>query len=112
MCCRTSPQTSQGKIFFELYIHSFKHGACAALVNLTLQETALLTTSIRELIARSILAMSHRSDDRGMIIQQGGVKMLMGFAREGSVEGMRQAAQCVARVGIQTNPSLTFPGQR
>ena len=47
-----------------------------------------------------------------MIIQQGGVKMLMGFAREGSVEGMRHAAQCVARVGIQTNPQLTFPGQR
>jgi len=81
-------------------------------VNLTLQETALLTASIRELIARSVLAMSHRSEDRGMIIQQGGVKMLMGFAREGTVPGMRHAAQCVARVGIQTNPQLTFPGQR
>lgn len=89
-----------------------KHGACAALVNLTLQETALLTASIRELISRSVLAMSHRSEDRGMIIQQGGVKMLMGFAREGTVPGMRHAAQCVARVGIQTNPQLTFPGQR
>ena len=38
--------------------------------------------------------------------------MLMKFAREGSVEGIRKASQCIARIGIQTNPTMTFPGQR
>lgn len=48
-----------------------KHGACSALVALTLCESALLTDSIKELVARSVLAMSHRPEDRGMLIQQG-----------------------------------------
>ena len=48
-----------------------KNGGCAALVSLTLSESALLTDSIKELIARSVLAMSHRSEDRGLLIQQG-----------------------------------------
>ena len=52
-------------------INVLKNGACAALVSLTLCESALLTDSIKELISRSILAMSHRPEDRGMLIQQG-----------------------------------------
>ena len=48
-----------------------KNGAAAALVSLTLCESALLTDSIKELIARTILSMSHRPEDRGMLIQQG-----------------------------------------
>ena len=51
-----------------------KNGACAALVALTLCESALLTESIKELVARSVLAMSHRPEDRGMLIQQGMLK--------------------------------------
>ena len=38
--------------------------------------------------------------------------MLMKFARRGTVAGMRRAAQCLARIGIQTNPLITYPGQR
>ena len=48
-----------------------KHGACAALVNLTLSDKALITPSIEELVSRCILAMSHKPEDRGMIVQQG-----------------------------------------
>jgi len=38
--------------------------------------------------------------------------MLMKFARHGTVNGIRKSAQCLARIGIQTNPVITFPGQR
>ena len=89
-----------------------KHGACAALVNLTMSDAALITESVEELVSRSILEMSHKPEDRGMIVQQGGAKMLMKFARKGTVAGMRRSAQCLARIGIQTNPVITYPGQR
>ena len=36
----------------------------------------------------------------------------MKFARTGTTMGVRKAAQCLARIGIQTNPTITFPGQR
>ena len=38
--------------------------------------------------------------------------MLMGFARVGTDKGIIHAAQCVARLGIQNDPRITFPGQR
>ena len=47
-----------------------------------------------------------------MIIFLGATKMLMGFARVGTDKGIIHAAQCVARLGIQNDPRITFPGQR
>ena len=38
--------------------------------------------------------------------------MLMNFARNSTEKGMIHAAQCIARLGIQNNPQITFPGQR
>ena len=38
--------------------------------------------------------------------------MLVGFARKGTENGIMRAAQCIARLGIQNNPQITFPGQR
>ena len=38
--------------------------------------------------------------------------MLMGFARVGTDKGIIHASQCVARLGIQNDPRITFPGQR
>ena len=42
----------------------------------------------------------------------GATKMLIGFARKSTDQGMIHSAQCIARLGIQSNPLLTFPGQR
>ena len=38
--------------------------------------------------------------------------MLIEFARKSTEKGMVHAAQCIARLGIQNNPTMTFPGQR
>ena len=37
---------------------------------------------------------------RGMVVQQGGSKVLVGMALEGTDKGMRTAAQALSRIGI------------
>merc|ERR1712066_1134409 len=49
---------------------------------------------------------------RGLVVQQGGSKILCQMAVDGTEKGMRNAAQALARIGITQDPSIAFPGNR
>ncbi|CAG0925763.1 unnamed protein product, partial [Notodromas monacha] len=66
----------------------------------------------KELIARVLNAMCEMAELRGIVVQQGGAKILIPMALEGTVKGKRQAIQAIARIGITINPEVAFPGQR
>lgn len=66
----------------------------------------------RELIARVFNAICSLQELRGIVVQQGGTKVLLPMALEGTNNGKKQAAQALARIGITINPEVAFPGQR
>ncbi|XP_072934544.1 protein unc-45 homolog B [Epargyreus clarus] len=66
----------------------------------------------RELIARVFNAICSLQELRGVVVQQGGAKVLIPMALEGTNNGKKQAAQALARIGITINPEVAFPGQR
>lgn len=66
----------------------------------------------RELISRVFNALCSEQELRGIVVAQGGVKVLISLALNGTDKGKRQAAQALARIGITMNPEVAFPGQR
>lgn len=66
----------------------------------------------RELIARVFNAICNLQELRGIVVQQGGAKVLIPMSLEGTDKGKKQAAQALARIGITINPEVAFPGQR
>ncbi|CAD0204481.1 unnamed protein product [Chrysodeixis includens] len=66
----------------------------------------------RELIARVFNAICGLPELRGIVVQQGGAKVLIPMSLEGTEKGKKQAAQALARIGITINPEVAFPGQR
>ena len=68
--------------------------------------------SSKESIARIFHAIVSEQENRGIIVQQGGGKTLIPLALSGTEVGKDYAAQAIAKIGITTNPTLAFPGQR
>ncbi|GAB6029698.1 hypothetical protein CHUAL_005421 [Chamberlinius hualienensis] len=66
----------------------------------------------RELISRVFNAICGINELRGTVVQQGGAKVLINLALEGSDKGKVVAAQALARIGITMDPEIAFPGQR
>lgn len=66
----------------------------------------------KELIARVFNSICSLQDLRGIVVQQGGTKVLLPMSLEGTDKGKKQAAQALARIGITINPEVAFPGQR
>ncbi|XP_035224190.1 protein unc-45 homolog B-like, partial [Stegodyphus dumicola] len=66
----------------------------------------------REMISRVFNAICEHQDLRGAVVQQGGAKVLVNLALEGTGKGKLTAAQALARIGISINPEVAFPGQR
>lgn len=85
-----------------------EEGAGAALVSLSKTES----DNSRELISRLFNAMVSVSENRGLIVQQGGTKALLGLSMKGTAKGKLQACQALARIAITINPEQAFPGQR
>ncbi|CAF4884750.1 unnamed protein product [Pieris macdunnoughi] len=85
-----------------------KAGVTSGLVALAKTESH----NSRELIARVFNAICSLQDLRGIVVQQGGAKVLIPMALEGTNTGKKQAAQALARIGITINPEVAFPGQR
>nr|CAD7464165.1 unnamed protein product [Timema tahoe] len=85
-----------------------KEGVTSALVTLSKTESP----NIKELISRVFNAMCKEYDLRGLVVQQGGTKVLLPMALEGTDKGKKQASQALARIGITINPEVAFPGQR
>ncbi|KAF7287644.1 hypothetical protein GWI33_005992 [Rhynchophorus ferrugineus] len=79
-----------------------------ALVALSKTESA----NSRELISRVFNALASEHEIRGIMVQQGAVKVLIKLALDGTEKGKHQAAQALARIGITINPEVAFAGQR
>lgn len=85
-----------------------KAGVTTGLVALSKTESH----NSKELIARVLNAICSLQELRGIVVQQGGAKILIPMALEGTNNGKKQAAQALARIGITINPEVAFPGQR
>lgn len=83
-------------------------GVTTALVALSKTES----DNSKELIARVFNAICSQQELRGIVVQQGGTKVLLPMALKGTANGKRQAAQALARIGITINPEVAYPGQR
>lgn len=85
-----------------------KEGVTTALVALSKTES----DNSKEMIARVFNALCAEKDNRGIIVQQGGAKVLILLSLKGTANGKRHAAQALSRIGITINPEVAFPGQR
>ncbi|KAJ9593464.1 hypothetical protein L9F63_014993 [Diploptera punctata] len=85
-----------------------KEGVTSALVILSKTESQ----NTKELICRVFNAICCLNELRGLVVQHGGVKVLLPMALDGTDKGKKQAAQALARIGITINPEVAFPGQR
>jgi len=83
-------------------------GITSALVALSKTESQ----NLKELICRVLNAVCSQQDLRGFVVQQGGSKVLVNMALEGTDKGKKFAAQALSRVGITQDPAIAFPGQR
>ena len=84
-----------------------EEGIVTAVVALAKTDSA----SSREQLSRVLLAVSHEKH-RGAVVQQGGAKVLIPLALEGTTKGKDFAAQALAKIGITNDPRLVFPGQK
>lgn len=84
-----------------------EEGVVTAIVSLTKTDS----DSSREQLSRVLLALS-KEKHRGAIVQQGGAKVLIPLALQGTAKGKDLAAQALAKIGITTDPRLAFPGQK
>ncbi|TRY87256.1 hypothetical protein DNTS_031757 [Danionella cerebrum] len=87
-------------------------GVVSALVCMVKQESPALTEACRECIARVILALVERQEDRGLVVAQGGGKALLPLVSESTDRGKIKAAQALAKITITSNPEIAFPGER
>ncbi|GBM84315.1 Protein unc-45 B [Araneus ventricosus] len=83
-------------------------GVTVALVALAKTESK----NSKELISRVFNAICEHPDLRGAVVQQGGAKVLVNLALEGTEKGKMTAAQALSRIAITMNPEVAFPGQR
>ncbi|XP_047471995.1 LOW QUALITY PROTEIN: protein unc-45 homolog B-like [Penaeus chinensis] len=85
-----------------------EEGAASALVALSKTDSE----NSRELISRLFNAFCKDQENRGLVVQQGGTKALLGLAANGTKKGKTCAAQALSRIAISINPEVSFPGQR
>lgn len=83
-------------------------GVTTAMVALSKTES----DNSKELIARIFNALCAEQDLRGYVISQGGAKVLLKLALNGTDKGKRNACQALARIAITIDPEVAFPGQR
>ncbi|GIY72086.1 protein unc-45 homolog B [Caerostris darwini] len=83
-------------------------GVTIALVALSKTESK----NCKEMIARVFNAICEQQELRGAVVQQGGAKVLVNLALEGTDKGKLTAAQALSRIAITMNPEVAFPGQR
>lgn len=86
-----------------------ENGVTHALVALSKTES----DTSKELIGRIFNAICEQQPLRGLVVQQGGVKVLLNLAAScKNLKGRNSAAQALARIGITINPEVAFSGER
>lgn len=82
------------------------------LVNALVAFSSTDSDSSKELIARCFLSICTVQENRGLVVQQGGAKVLIPLATTGTKDGKFKAANAIAKIAITMNPTVAFPGQR
>lgn len=85
-----------------------KANVTTALVALSKTES----NNSKELISRIFNAICSEQEVRGIVVAEGGVKVLIPLSLNNTEKGKKQASQALARIGITMNPEVAFPGQR
>lgn len=86
-----------------------KHHVVSALVSLSKSQAK----TSREMICRVFNAICEHKELQGLVIQEGGARVLIKLALENNTQlGSRLAGQALARLAIHNNPEIAFPGQR
>ncbi|KRX90368.1 Protein unc-45 -like protein A, partial [Trichinella pseudospiralis] len=83
-------------------------GAVSACVALSSTESE----RCREFLARALHGFTKEPQHRGIVVQEGGVKLLIDLAQRCTDEGKIIAAHALARIGITMDPKMAFSGQR
>ncbi|KRZ72372.1 Protein unc-45 -like protein A [Trichinella papuae] len=83
-------------------------GAVSACVALSSTESE----RCREFLARALHGFTKEPQHRGIVVQEGGVKLLIDLAQRCTEEGKIIAAHALARIGITMDPKMAFSGQR
>jgi tetratricopeptide (TPR) repeat protein len=84
-----------------------EEGVTSALVALSKTES----DNSKEMIARVFNAICAEQNVRGIVVQQGGARVLIPLALKGTEKGKRHAGQALSRLGISINPEQAFPGK-
>ncbi|KAL4218417.1 Protein unc-45 A [Mactra antiquata] len=86
-----------------------KAGMIGCLISLVKTES----TNTREQVARVYLTVAADEQYRGLIVQTGGVKVLLSLFLDKNTDlGKQVAAQTLAKIGITQDPTIAFQGQR
>ena len=56
--------------------------------------------------------MTEVEGNRGAVVAAGGGKALLPLAQEGTKQGKRIASHALARIAINADPRIVFPGQK
>ena len=85
-----------------------ENGLITALVNFK----NVRSENTKEMMARIFGAVANDVARRGKIVANGGVKVLLPLALEGTDKGTDYASQALAKIAITNDPSIAFSGQR
>ncbi|KAI6191741.1 Protein unc-45-like protein B [Aphelenchoides bicaudatus] len=85
-----------------------KGGAVTACVSIAKTESK----KALELLARCMGAFCSVDDLQGQVVSEGGAKLLLNLYKEADGDGKIKAAHGLAKLGKQSDPNLTFAGQR
>uniref|UniRef100_UPI00398EB523 protein unc-45 homolog B isoform X2 n=1 Tax=Pristiophorus japonicus TaxID=55135 RepID=UPI00398EB523 len=89
-----------------------KAGVVSALAVMLKADSAILTDQTKELMARVFLALVEDVRDRGKIVAQGGGKILLPLALQGTDIGKIKASHALAKIAAIADPEIAFPGER
>jgi hypothetical protein len=70
-----------------------------------------ISADVAESMARALLRMCDTAGDRGRMVQQGAMRLLLGLCRHTAEKAHMAAALALARIAITTNPALVDAGQ-
>lgn len=85
-----------------------KGGAVTACVSVAKTESK----NALELLARCMLAFTTDQSLCGQVVSEGGAKLLLNLYKEAEGEGKIKAAHALAKLGVASDPNITFAGQR
>jgi len=83
-----------------------------ALVQLAITDTSIQSDTSKELLCRLLCAVTEVEGNRGAVVAAGGGKALLPLAQEGTKQGKRIASHALARIAINADPRIVFPGQK